>query len=114
MNQYIDKKWEPCFTAIDGEVVAFHIVDGIRGSTDAICSKELRGDFTVQELIQNANLISASPELLEACKSALDLILEFHDEQGTTSPLRHTGNTDFREEIMILKQALSKATGGTE
>lgn len=65
------------------------------------------------KLLSNSisNLIVASPDLLEACKTALALILEFHDEQGTTSPFRRNGNTDFREEINILKSAISKAEG---
>ena len=50
----------------------------------------------------NAQLISAAPELLEACKKALSIIEYLGEEHNTTAG---------EEEEKLLKQAIAKAEG---
>lgn len=91
--------WMECLGRIDGEAYGFHISSKKHGSIYPI-AQSVSGDgsfapYTPKEYEGNAKLMAAAPDLLNACKAALEVL-------NLVSPgLKHD----------VLENAIEKAEG---
>lgn len=79
MSNHTDGPWNICWRTFDGKPVGFHITGFPYGSTRSVCDAS---DTDAPEMVANAHLIAAAPNLLAALKLAADIIGHPDDEHS--------------------------------
>lgn len=91
--------WTVCKTTMDGEPIAYHICDNQLGTSEPICFSSSYIRRPADELMANASLIAAAPDLLAALQMAREAL-----EQASSPAC-------FNPHRVAIRAAIAKANG---
>lgn len=105
--------WEICWSTYNGRRCKFEITASPHGSVRPLADTRWKSDLSEaesEELVANAHLMVAAPELYEALRAALVRLHEMDSAHQKEAERMECGYTGLPE-VRLAEAALSKAEG---